>query len=72
MAGCTAHRPGQACQDVRGSWIRVAKARVQGGATYVAAAQRTSLLQLSHEGTAVRELVNSTVTEEARADEQVL
>lgn len=40
-----------------GSWIRVAKAWVQGGGTSVAAAQSTSLLQLSHQGTIVRQRV---------------
>lgn len=49
----------QACQDtkvlVHRSWIRVAKAWVRGGGT---AAQNTSLLQLSHQGTTVRERMN--------------
>lgn len=68
MAGCTL--PGivhlsQACQDtkvlIQGSWIRVTEAWVQGcGASAAAAAatQSTSLLQLSHQGTIVRERVN--------------
>lgn len=65
MAGCTLPGIGhlsQACQDtkvlVHGSWIRVAKAWIRGGGPSAAAAQSTSLLQLSHQGTIVRERVN--------------
>lgn len=65
MAGCILPGIGhlsQACQDtkvlVHGSWIRVAKAWIRGGGTSVAVAQSTSLLQLSHQGTIVRERVN--------------